>query len=130
MSKNKKRRDTPEWQWEQTLIDAYTDYRWRQVFTALHEDLHRWERGELTNDEMDNQVHTAHKETQETYKSLYYPKREVLILHAQFDDEWFQPWLANHPAPPGITLAPVAEIRAKFPDSASGWGEGDEDRRD
>ena len=26
----KRRRDTPEWAWEQALIDAYYDYRWHQ----------------------------------------------------------------------------------------------------
>src|SRR5260370_386457 len=96
----KKRRDTPESQWEQALIDAYYDYRWRAVFDALHEQLHRWERGELTHDEMDNEVHNAHKQTQETFRFFSSPKRDELILYIGFDEEWFEPWLVAHPSPP------------------------------
>jgi hypothetical protein len=126
----KKRRDTPEWQWEQALIDACADHCWRKVFNALHEHLHQWERGELTNDEMDNRVHAAHKQTQEAYKSLNYPKRDDLVLYAQFDDEWFQPWLAQHPPPLGATLAPVREMRAFFPAPRADGRDGDETCRD
>lgn len=113
MSK-KKRRETPEWQWEQTLIDAYHDYRWRAVFDALHEQLHRWERGELTHDEMDNEVHKAHRETQEAYKSLYYPKREELVFFSQLDAVWFEQWVVDHPAPPGIDLMQARRFREYF----------------
>jgi len=31
----KRRRDTPEWAWEQALIDAYDDYRWHEVLDPL-----------------------------------------------------------------------------------------------
>ncbi len=31
----KRRRDTSEWAREQALIDAYDDYRWRQVLDPL-----------------------------------------------------------------------------------------------
>jgi len=31
----KKRRQRPEWKWEQALIDAYYDYRWRQMLNPL-----------------------------------------------------------------------------------------------
>lgn len=37
----KKRRQTPEWQWEQALIDAYYDHRWRQVLDPLYEKFQR-----------------------------------------------------------------------------------------
>lgn len=110
----KKRRDTPEWQWEQALIDAYSDYRWREVFDELHAQLHRWERGEITHDEMDNVVHETHKQTQETYKALYYPKRDELILYSQFNEAWFTQWVADHPPPAGIDLSPARRIREDF----------------
>jgi hypothetical protein len=113
MTRNK-RRETAEWLWEQILIDAYTDYRWRAVFDALHEQLHRWERGELTHDEMDTEVHKAHMETQEAYKSLYYPKREELVLHGQLDAVWFKRWVSDHPAPPGIDLTRARQLREYF----------------
>jgi hypothetical protein len=110
----KKRRETAEWQWEQALIDAYIDYRWRAVFDALHEQLHRWESGELTHDEMDTEVHKTHTETRETYTSLYYPKREELILHSQLDAVWFERWVRDHPAPPGIDLTRARQLREYF----------------
>ena len=31
----KRRRVSPEWAWEQALIDAYDDYRWHQVLDPL-----------------------------------------------------------------------------------------------
>ena len=34
---HKKRTQTPEYQWEQTLLDAYHDYRWRQVLDPLYQ---------------------------------------------------------------------------------------------
>ncbi len=43
----KRRRDTPEWAWEQTLIDAYDDYRWRQILDPLAAAVRRWEAGEM-----------------------------------------------------------------------------------
>jgi hypothetical protein len=110
----KKRRETAEWQWEQALIDAYIDYRWRAVFDALHEQLHRWESGELTHDEMGTEVHKTHKETREIYTSLYYPKREELVLHSQLDAIWFERWVSDHPAPPGIDLTRARQLREYF----------------
>ncbi len=38
----KRRRDTPEWAWEQALIDAYDDYRWHQVLDPLAAAVNRW----------------------------------------------------------------------------------------
>jgi len=42
-----RRRDTPEWAWEQALIDAYDDYRWHQVLDPLAVAVRRWEAGDL-----------------------------------------------------------------------------------
>jgi len=127
----KKRRDTPEWQWEQALIDTWQHHRWQEVFDELHAQLHRWECGELGDLDMDAAVYAAHKETQVVYGSLCIrSKRDDLILYAQFDDAWFQPWLAQHPPPPGITLAPVTEIRASFPVPGADVRDGHENRRD
>ena len=43
----KRRRDTPEWVWEQALIDAYDDHRWHEVLDPLVAAVKRWEAGEL-----------------------------------------------------------------------------------
>jgi hypothetical protein len=52
MAKNK-RRETPEWAWEQKLIDDYYDYRWRQVLDPLYEQMQQWKVGQLGHDGID-----------------------------------------------------------------------------
>jgi len=104
MTRRKKRR-TPEWQWEQALIDAYYDYRWRQVLDPLYEKFQRWKAGELTHADMDRAIHEAHKETRELFK-LFTNKRSWLVRAIQFDREWFEEWVAENPPPPGIELLP------------------------
>ena len=109
---SRKRRNSPEWQWEQALIDAYVDYRWHQLLDPLHAQLHRWEQGELTHDDLDQAIHKTHKETQRLY-GLFTERRELLVRMIQWDEEWFASWLAEHPAPPTITLAPSIDTQAQ-----------------
>ena len=101
----KKRRETPEWKWEQALIDDYYDYRWRQVLNPLCEAFKRWEAGELEHGDMDQAIHETHKENQGLY-SLFNESRSFLVGIAQWDEEWFDAWVADHPPPPGVELAP------------------------
>ena len=101
----KKRRETPEWKWEQALIDDYYDYRWRQVLSPLHAKFERWEAGELDHWDMDHAIHETHKENQHLY-TLFNEKRSYLVTLIQCDEEWFGGWITNHPPPPGIELAP------------------------
>lgn len=61
----KKRAYTPEYQWEQALLDAYYDFRWRQVLDPLYDKFQRWKAGELDHAEMDKAIHQTHKQTQE-----------------------------------------------------------------
>jgi len=98
---SRKRRETPEWQWEQLLIDGYYDYRWRKVLKALHEKFDRWEAGELEHWDMDQAIHETHKENQHLY-SLFGESRAFLIGLIQYDQEWFDRWVAAHRPPPGI----------------------------
>ncbi len=101
----KKRRQTPEWQWEQALIDAYYDYRWHQVLDPLYEKFQQWKAGQLTHTDMDRAIHETHKQTRELY-SLFTNKRDFLIDLIQMDREWFESWVADNPPPPGIELRP------------------------
>ena len=105
MSRKKRRQTTPEWQWEQALIDAYHDCLWRQVLEPLYEKFQHWKAGELTHDDMDGAIHKVHKQTQETYK-FFTQKRSMVVFLIQRDREWFESWVADHPPPPGIELAP------------------------
>jgi len=104
----KKRRQTPEWQWEQALIDAYYDYRWHQVLDPLYEKFQRWKAGELTHADMDQAIHETHKKNQELYR-LFTQKRSFLIGLIQLD-EWFDEWVANNPPPPGVRLVPPSVL--------------------
>ncbi len=97
MSRNK-RRDTPEWQWEQALLDAYYDHRWHEVLDPLYEQFQHWTAGQRTHDEMDQAIHQAHTQAQKVYR-LFGEKRAWLVQASQFDREWFEPWVADHPPP-------------------------------
>jgi len=100
----RKRRETPAWKWEQALIDDYYDYRWRQVLNPLCEAFKRWEAGELDHWDMDKAIHETHKENQGLF-SLFTQNRSFLVGIAQWDEDWFDTWVADHPPPPGIELA-------------------------
>jgi hypothetical protein len=104
MSK-KERRERPEWAWEQALIDAYYDYRWRQVLDPLYEQMQQWKAGVLDHSEIDEAIHKTHKENQELYK-LFTQRRDFLVGIIQMDREWFAAWLADHPPPAEIELLP------------------------
>jgi hypothetical protein len=100
---HKKKHKTPQWQWEETLLAAYYDHRWHQVLDPLYQQMQCWKRGELHHEDIDQAVHQTHNQTRELY-GLFTQKRDFLILIAQIDQEWFQPWLAQHPAPSDTSL--------------------------
>ena len=89
---------SPQRQWEQALVDAYYDYRWRQVLQPLYDDFQRWAAGELRHDDLDHAIHETHKKTQELYR-LFSEKREWLARAIQLDEDWYREWVKDHPAP-------------------------------
>ena len=118
----KKRRETPEYKWEQALIDDYYDYRWRQVLNSLYGKFKRWEAGELKHWDMDQAIHETHKENQHLY-SLFNESQSSLVGIAQWDEEWFDEWVVVHPPPPGIQLAPR---RARFLENDADTAQGED----
>ena len=82
------KRPLPEREWEQSLIDAYYDYRWRQVLQPLHDDFQLLAAGKLTHDDLDHAIHETHKKTQERY-NLFTERRRWLVQAIQLDEEWF-----------------------------------------
>lgn len=100
---HKKRSQTPEYQWEQALLDAYHDYRWRQVLDPLYRKFQQWKDGELDHMDMDDAIHQTHKQTQELY-GVFTLKREILIRSIQLNEEWFQAWVKDNPPPAGYKL--------------------------
>jgi hypothetical protein len=100
---HKKRSLTPEDQWEQALLDAYYDYRWREVLEPLYQKFQQWKAGELDHMDMDEAIHQTHKQTQEVYV-FFTQKRDLLVRVIQFDESWFQPWVKDNPPPEGYLL--------------------------
>jgi hypothetical protein len=92
------KRPSPQREWEQSLIDAYYDYRWRQVLQPLHDDCQRWAVGELEHTDLDRAIHETHKKTQELYR-LFSERRQWLVRIIHFDEDWFRDWVKDHPAP-------------------------------
>ncbi|MFL5659111.1 MAG: hypothetical protein ACJ8CB_33620 [Ktedonobacteraceae bacterium] len=58
---------SPEWQWEQSLIDAYYDARMHEALAPLYEKFQRWKAGELEHADIDQAIHKVHKQNQELY---------------------------------------------------------------
>lgn len=100
---HKKRTQTPEYQWEQALLDAYYDHRWRQVLDPLYQKFQQWKTDELDHMEMNEAIRQTHKQTQEVY-SVFTLKRETLIRAIQLYEEWFQVWVKDNPPPSGYKL--------------------------
>ena len=99
----KKRTQTPEYPWEQALLDAYHDYRWRQTLEPLYKKFQQWKAGELDHLDMDQAIHQTHKQNQEVYV-LFTQKRDWLVRAIQMDEDWFQAWAKDNPPPAGYKL--------------------------
>jgi hypothetical protein len=109
MMNRRKRRETPEWKWEQALIDDYYDYRWHEALDPLYGKFKRWEAGELTHEDMDQAIHETHKDNQIVYRLFAGEKRSSLVRLIQVDRTWFKAWVAVNPPPPGIELVPYPD---------------------
>ena len=96
---------SPEREWQQQLIDAYYDYRWTQVLEPLYQDFQQWKAGERSHADMNQAIHAVHKESQHLY-TFFSERRDSLTSYIQMDRQWFELWLAAHPAPSGIRLIP------------------------
>jgi hypothetical protein len=99
----KRRRDTPEWAWEQALIDDYHDFRWREALAPLVRAVHRWEEGIGDPEDVANAAERLTKPV-ETLDWVFSQKRDYLVRMILFHEDWSRPWLATHPCPvPAIT---------------------------
>jgi len=94
----KRRRDTPEWAWEQLLIDAYYDHRWHEVLDPLATAVRRWEAGELDHVSLARVAGRIHKKMS-PIDYVFSQKRAMLVRMIEFDEEWSGPWIAAHPRP-------------------------------
>ena len=99
----KHRRNSPTWQWEKALIAAYYDMQYHRVLDPLYEKFQQWKAGKLAHEDIDQAIHEVHKQNQELY-SFFTQRHDMLVFMIQRDEEWFFPWLADHPAPPEINI--------------------------
>lgn len=99
----KKHNQTPEYQWEQALIDAYYDFCWREVLEPLYQKFLQWKASELEHHEISEAIHLTRKETQQVYSFLM-TKRPLMVRYIQLNEEWFSAWLTKNPAPPSYQL--------------------------
>jgi hypothetical protein len=98
MAKNKATRE-----YQQSLIDAYYDFRMHKILDPLCESFQQWKAGELTHDDVIELIHKVHKEHQKIF-SLFSQGRDWLITCIQMDTDWYSAWLKNNPLPPGLEL--------------------------
>ena len=89
--------------WQQSVIAAYHDYRYRQVLEPLYGQFQRWQAGALSHLDLVEAIHQAHKQNQQLY-GFFAQKSDFLANAIQLDRAWFDPWLADHPPPPDIEL--------------------------
>jgi len=90
-------------QWEQEMIDAYMEHRWAQILSPLCEQLDRWKAGERNYDDIVEAIRAARK-ADDAVQGILEKDHEWLVKVIQLEEDWFLPWLANHPPPPGYVL--------------------------
>jgi hypothetical protein len=91
-------RNTAEWAWEEALITAYYEHRWREALVPLAAALHRWEAGDGDPADVAREAARLSKQTSRL-DDLFSQKREYLVRLILFDEEWSEPWLRAHPRP-------------------------------
>jgi hypothetical protein len=96
--------------WEETLTEAYWDYRWRKIMDPLCDTFQRWKAGELSHSDVDKAIDVAYKEKCSINSLLSQrPDRAAGIIH-WWDPEWFETWIEENRPPAGVELGkPTAE---------------------
>jgi len=100
---HKKRTQTPEYQWEQALLEAYHDYRWREILEPLYQKFQQWQAGELDHLDMDEAIHQTYKPRRDV-NNFFTLKQEILVRAIQLNEDWFQAWVKGNPPPAGYKL--------------------------
>ena len=100
-----KYRYTSKREWEQALIDAYHDFRWREVLDPLFEKFRRWEAGELDHAVLGASIRATNGPMFDI-RRFFTQKRSVVVKFAQWERDWFEDWGRDNPPPPDVELAP------------------------
>lgn len=109
MSEQKERRQDPEWQWEQALVDEYSDYRWRQLLDPLCETFRKWKAGELGYDDVDQAIEKAYKEKCVICNLVTQRKDRAAGLIQWWDREWFDAWVKENRPLSDVSLSVADE---------------------
>lgn len=54
-------------EYQQSLIDAYYDFRMHELLDPLYASFQKWKTGELTHNDITDLIHKVHKENQKIY---------------------------------------------------------------
>ncbi len=103
---NQETNPSPTQKWEQTLVDDYYNYRWRQVMDPLCDQLQNWKAGQLSHQEMDNVMTKVQADIWEI-RNIFGQRRDRLVNLVQWlDREWFLEWIIEYAPPPGAPVLP------------------------
>jgi hypothetical protein len=90
--------------WEESLTEAYWDYRWRKIMDPLCDTFQRWKAGELDHSDVDKAIDAAYKEKCSINSLLSQrPDRAAGVIH-WWDPEWFETWIEENRPPAGVEL--------------------------
>jgi hypothetical protein len=98
MSEDRTREDALP-QWEQTLVDDYCDYRWRQLMEPMCAKMEGWRAGTLTYADMDQALEECHRQVCDARTVLNQRRDRLVTLIQLIDREWFLGWIEEHSPP-------------------------------
>jgi hypothetical protein len=96
MTDREKDRQSGGWNWAETMVKDYHDYRWHQLLDPLCDTFRQWKAGELAHAEVDRAIDEAYKERC-VINNLFAQRqdRAIALIH-WWDSEWFDAWVAEH----------------------------------
>ena len=82
--------------WEQRMIDAYYDYRWRRMLEPLCETFQAWKAGKIGYAEVDQAIEGVYKEKCALNNLFSQRHDRTACLIQVWDREWFDAWVKEH----------------------------------
>ena len=102
---HKKRTQTPQYQWEQTLAGSAPTTIIAGGGCSIHciRSSSSGKQANLDHMDMDEAIHQTYKPRRDVY-GFFTLKREFLVRAIQLNEEWFQAWVKDNPPPAGYKL--------------------------
>jgi hypothetical protein len=93
--------------WEEQLMEAYWDHRWRKIMEPLCEAFQRWKAGDIGHEDVNSAIDEAYKEKCLINNLVTYrPDRAAAVIQ-WWDREWFLAWIEENRPPADVELASV-----------------------